>query len=641
MGTRRAVDPRKDDHLDSLEDDGVEHGEDWESQEPEGGDEDELEEGHKGSNKYDAGGALATTRGKKAVLLQEQVQKKGRAAFRTAVSASASMEDSSRKKSLGTTETLSVPYLPSEFDGKQGPADYNSDYLWDKALKVSEDKPTSWDNEYCTHTRDGTAENPGYWYVKFKDGERKHVSKIRLWNRFDTGCLQVQCEERLKNACVKFSTDGVEPSNDNTNCDMNLPDNIVGGDNKEGTEASQMLAAVGAVFCSEGAEIGRGTTSYPIGSACTLLVRYWDRGHSLALGVCNPLSTSAPEYILTVCGVELYKTSDRPVTLFDNDLLTAAQSSDYPSAFGPWDSPPTVNGPLLSPPLPSHTAEIDNQHGWWSAEFTDGQPRFVSAVELRNRVDDDGGCCPNRLSFTDVLFDDETEPAFTLPNVAKGGTVVDVRRTITKIKIRNSGIYADGQKYFMTVRGFRLFTPAKKTLSVPYLPSEFETEQGPESVATMEADLALDVSEDAAKYFCTHTAGGTEANPGYWYVNFKDNVPRHVSKIRMWTRGYATDEQACLDVQCGKRVDNACVRFSTDGTIPSKTNPESGCDMNLPDNVVNADNKEGTEVVIDKMITGMMLIKDYDQRIARRALLSGGEDSCNYKILFQHLPEGV
>ena len=71
-----------------------------------------------------ASNAVATTRGKKAVLLQEQVQKKGRAAFRTAVSASASMEDSSRKKSLGTTETLSVPYLPSEFDGKQGPADY-------------------------------------------------------------------------------------------------------------------------------------------------------------------------------------------------------------------------------------------------------------------------------------------------------------------------------------------------------------------------------------------------------------------------------------------------------------------------------------------------------------------------------------
>eukprot|EP00392_Amoebophrya_sp_AT5.2_P007692 g7707.t1 len=161
---------------------------------------------------------------------------------------------------------------------------------------------------------------------------------------------------------------------------------------------------------------------------------------------------------MTVCGVELYKTSDRPVTLFDNDLLTADQSSTHPEE-------PDVSNPLYSPPSYSHTDNKPDEHGWWSAEFRDGQPRFVSAVKLRNRVQDDG-CCPNRLSFTDVLFDEETEPAFTLPNVAKAGTVVDVGRTITKIKFRNSGIYGDddgnettGDWYFMTVAGFQLFTP--------------------------------------------------------------------------------------------------------------------------------------------------------------------------------------
>eukprot|EP00392_Amoebophrya_sp_AT5.2_P019365 g20164.t1 len=51
------------------------------------------------------------------------------------------------------------------------------------------------------------------------------------------------------------------------------------------------------------------------------------------------------------------------------------------------------------------------------------------------------------------------------------------------------------------------------------------------------------------------------------------------------------------------RLNGACVRFTTNGQKPSNKDPGSNCDMNLPDPV-----GMGTEVLIDREITGMMLI---------------------------------
>eukprot|EP00392_Amoebophrya_sp_AT5.2_P007964 g7983.t1 len=107
-----------------------------------------------------------------------------------------------------------------EFDGEQGPEPSHGT-VWSNALEHEEDDSNVWPS-HCTHTSGQNATHPGYWFVKFADGQTHNVSKVRLWNR--DGC----CPERLNGACVRFTMDGTKPSTasphvEGESCDMNLP----------------------------------------------------------------------------------------------------------------------------------------------------------------------------------------------------------------------------------------------------------------------------------------------------------------------------------------------------------------------------------------------------------------------------------
>eukprot|EP00392_Amoebophrya_sp_AT5.2_P019606 g20528.t1 len=132
-------------------------------------------------------------------------------------------------------------------------------------------------------------------------------------------------------------------------------------------------------------------------------------------------------------------------------------------------------------------------------------------------------------------------------------------------------------------------------------PAEIEGEQGPGTLALQGADgetwewgNPLYVQQCSGDACCSHTIDGSPT-PGYWFAKFKDGNLHYVSKVKLWNRG-----------ALGDRLNNACVRFTTDGTKPSDADPsqsENPCDAYLPAAV-----EFGTDVVIDRWITGMMFI---------------------------------
>mmetsp|Transcript_17202 Transcript_17202/g.42699 ORF Transcript_17202/g.42699 Transcript_17202/m.42699 type:complete len:368 (+) Transcript_17202:440-1543(+) len=120
---------------------------------------------------------------------------------------------------------------PAEFEGEQRPSDYAAmagNFTWGVPLSH---QPEGSDYQFdgtCSCTGDdGSFANPGYWFVKFADGNLHHVAKIRLWNREDG------VQARLNNACVRFTENDTMPLNNNTNCELYLPEIAY---NSSGTE---------------------------------------------------------------------------------------------------------------------------------------------------------------------------------------------------------------------------------------------------------------------------------------------------------------------------------------------------------------------------------------------------------------------
>eukprot|EP00392_Amoebophrya_sp_AT5.2_P009829 g9857.t1 len=122
---------------------------------------------------------------------------------------------------------------PAEFEGEQRPSDYAAmagNFTWGVPLSH---QPEGSDYQFdgtCSCTGDdGSFANPGYWFVKFADGNLHHVAKIRLWNRADDHTATAQ--NRLNKACVRFTENATKPSHEgryalggDLNCDLELPD---------------------------------------------------------------------------------------------------------------------------------------------------------------------------------------------------------------------------------------------------------------------------------------------------------------------------------------------------------------------------------------------------------------------------------
>eukprot|EP00392_Amoebophrya_sp_AT5.2_P006736 g6748.t1 len=112
---------------------------------------------------------------------------------------------------------------------------------------------------------------------------------------------------------------------------------------------------------------------------------------------------------------------------------------------------------------------------------------------------------------------------------------------------------------------------------------------------------------------CSVTDGHNSTNPGYWFVKFKNNTKQYVSKIRLWS---SRDTLDCINAYgphaapllCPQRLSGACVRFSSDGSVPDKTDPAGNCDMYLPDIGYETGVGTGTDVPIKRSIAGMLLI---------------------------------
>eukprot|EP00392_Amoebophrya_sp_AT5.2_P019792 g20785.t1 len=96
--------------------------------------------------------------------------------------------------------------------------------------------------------------------------------------------------------------------------------------------------------------------------------------------------------------------------------------------------------------------------------------------------------------------------------------------------------------------------------------SDVDTEQGPGTY--WPADNPLTLSQA-----CSHTgipgyAGA--ADRGYWFAEFKAGAQNHVTKIEVVPHfAYRNENRSC----CHQRLNNACVRYSTDGTKPSTADP--------------------------------------------------------------------
>eukprot|EP00392_Amoebophrya_sp_AT5.2_P012306 g12404.t1 len=118
------------------------------------------------------------------------------------------------------------------------------------------------ENNKCTSSGHGLTSG-GWWYVRFKDRRRHKITQIRLWNRFQGP------HNRLENACVRFSLDGVKPSPEDPtqNCDMYLPEEI-----KDNT--------------------GPGSGTYVTVD-------------KMIVGMM--LISQAPDFYLTLCGIEIYE----------------------------------------------------------------------------------------------------------------------------------------------------------------------------------------------------------------------------------------------------------------------------------------------------------------------------------------------
>eukprot|EP00392_Amoebophrya_sp_AT5.2_P000375 g375.t1 len=96
---------------------------------------------------------------------------------------------------------------------------------------------------------------------------------------------------------------------------------------------------------------------------------------------------------------------------------------------------------------------------------------------------------------------------------------------------------------------------------------------------------------------CSHSDRGNAADPGYWFAKFKDGKRHKVKRVRLWNRS-----------NYRHRLDGACVRFATDGSKPSNADPANNCDIYLPAISGNSGPGSGTEVAIERWITGMMFI---------------------------------
>ena len=341
----------------------------------------------------------------------------------------------------GLQKNFDIAYNWELFDGEQGPGD-GGEYAYNWTHPLFVDDTAEWipDGErdqtrriyslrtfapngafpsdsggYCSLTIDNTWTHPGYWFVKFKDNTARHVSKIRLWG--PGGGAQ----NRLSGACVRFnSANGGTPKKTapETDCDLYLPD--IGSDTGVGT----------------GTDVKVDRKIYGM-----------------------MLISTADDRAMQVCGIKIYREDARKMHTFDNGQLVAEQSSTWPEYAntgedaeagrgggkdGDYDANQALQQSWVkgkgedrviraAASAVAHTNLVENEDGWWRVRFMDGQPRYVSAVKLWNRYD----CCKGRLSFAEVLLDDETERAFRLPNIAQSGTVVDISREFTTLKIRN------------------------------------------------------------------------------------------------------------------------------------------------------------------------------------------------------------
>eukprot|EP00392_Amoebophrya_sp_AT5.2_P010283 g10343.t1 len=156
--------------------------------------------------------------------------------------------------------------LPAEeLEGEQGPI---SVWPWDNPLI---NWGHSWLSKRCSQTKNpATTANPGYWFAKFKDGEKRHVSKVLLWNGPTN-------PEHLNGACLRFTTDAAKPSNADPSqspCDAFLPAFIGSpGGGRSPTEVKIDRLITGMMFVSHG-----------------------------------------PSYVMEICGMQIYIDEDPPPT---------------------------------------------------------------------------------------------------------------------------------------------------------------------------------------------------------------------------------------------------------------------------------------------------------------------------------------
>eukprot|EP00392_Amoebophrya_sp_AT5.2_P013205 g13318.t1 len=303
---------------------------------------------------------------------------------------------------------------------------------------------------------------------------------------------------------------------------------------------------------------------------------------------------------------------------------------------------PLTHDPLESNRWPgkcSHTA-FGNTHspGYWFVQFRDGKRHKVKKLRLWNRA----GCCADRLNGACVRFSlDGSKPSNADPrqscdaylptkiasNSGPGsGTEVVIERSITGIMF-----ITRSKDHVMTICGIEIYEDiTASTITAPVIslastitapatthslagpktatrlhPGDFKGEEGPAVYKGRGGGAwwrPLTHRENDSNRWpgkCSHTDSGNEGSPGYWFVQFKDGRKHHVSKIRLWNRA-----DCCQD-----RLNSACVRFSLDGSKPSNADPSQNCDDYLPPSISwKSGPGSGTEVVVGRSITGMMLI---------------------------------
>eukprot|EP00392_Amoebophrya_sp_AT5.2_P007717 g7732.t1 len=521
-----------------------------------------------------------------------------------------------RQRSAGLSKRSSSDFLydVSDFSASESDQGPGSDYPaydgptgWERPFDHNENDSNNWPGS-CSHSGDGTgADNHAYWYVQFAkvDGvvPKKHVDKVRLWNRGNGFA------ERLNKACVRYSYDENRPSNANPDedCDDYLAENV---DSSSGSESGTWL---------------------PIDKKITGIM----------------FITRALKKPITICGIEIYKPTT--TVLYDvsdfNGIQGPGTDEETPTQ-GPatWDRPfdHTEFTPNEWPNKCSHSGAgtgADN-HAYWYVQFTRNAcgvvpKKHVLKVRLWNRA----GCCPERLNNACVRYSyDGTRPSNANPDedcddylpvnidsssVSGSGTEFPIDKEITGMMFitRNPA-------HPMTICGIEIYKPTtatttttSATCSVLYDVADFTGSQGPGDYgdANSQGPATWDRPFDHTEFTpngwpnkCSHTGDGTGAdNPAYWFVQFANSggvVPKkHVLKVRLWNRAGYCDEAG--EYLCAERLNGACVRYSYDGSTPSKANPDADCDDELPATVDSRSGVgSGTELMIDKKITGMMFI---------------------------------